>query len=138
MNQSASSAQNKPRVRTYISSSNSTLSHYCPDEAPIRRAKRWSFVIITIILVKQNKVSCTATPGMSGAGTSRTPMVKATHELEGKGTARKAKDTPTRPNSTPHNPPFFFSLSLSRSLPPSLTPPPSLSLPPLAHYYNYR
>ena len=29
-------------------------------------------------------------------------MVKPTHELEGKGTARKAKDTPTRPNSTPH------------------------------------
>ena len=40
---------------------------------------------------------------MSGAGTSRTPTVKPTNELEGKGTTRKAKETPTRPNSTHHN-----------------------------------
>ena len=38
---------------------------------------------------------------MSGAGTSRSTIPKPTNELEGKGTARMAKETPSRPKSTP-------------------------------------
>ena len=38
---------------------------------------------------------------MSGAGTNRSTILKPTNELEGKGTARMAKETPSRPKSTP-------------------------------------